>query len=623
VDRRSGERESSLRQIIDRVVATYGEAGAQYGYFADSHHARIFVEELTAILLHQAMCFSSPVWFNVGTGNSAQVNACVVLQVEDDLSSVRRWLNDETSIFATGGGLGLNLSSLRSSKELLSSGVPAHGPLAFMRAADAAAGAIRSGSALRRPARMMVLNVDHPDIADFIAAKAHEQRKATVLASAGYDLDMEGADAASLQFQNANHAVRVSDEFMRAAVDEQTFALRYPTNGEVHTVVPARELLRDIATAAWSCGDPGLHFDDTINSWNTTPEAGRLTASNGCSEYLGPDNTAASIVSLNLMAFMTQLGTFDVQRFVRAVELATTALDIGVSFTAYPTQVVGAASRDLRPIGVGYANLGGLLAAMAVPYDSPTARTVAAAVTSLMSAVAYRRSAELARLHGPYPRYEVCARSHHRVVQRHLDGHALLEGSPPGDAAEIVSTASKTWQDAIALGREYGWRNSHVTLIPPTGTVSLMMDCATTGVEPFFTLSSSKKLVGGMVVRPPNGALDLALTRLGYDAEARSSIAHHLAGGGSVATAPGLRVEHGSTLASATGDPVISIDGHVDMVAAIQPFLSGASSKTVNLPEGASVADVERVFVRAWRSGVKAISVYREGSKAGQPLQSA
>jgi ribonucleoside-diphosphate reductase alpha chain len=620
-DPRSGEREHSLRQSIDRVVSAYVDEGERCGYFTGPRDAGIFKDELTAALVHQLMCFSSPTWFNVGTGRSAQVNACFVLRVEDDLGSVRQWLGDEASIFVTGGGLGLNLSSIRSSKEQLSSGVPAQGPLAFMRAADAAAGAIRSGGALRRPARMMILNVDHPDIEEFVESKAREQRKAEVLQSAGYDLDFEGDDTPSLQFQNSNHSVRVGDDFMRAALEGGDFPLRYPTNGEVYKVIPARDLLRRIAHATWLCGDPGLHFDDTINSWNTTPELGRLTASNGCSEYLGPDNTAASVMSLNLMSFLDPAGMFEVERFVRAVELATTALDVGTAFTAYPTEASGVNSRDLRPIGVGYANLGGLLVAIAMPYDSPEARTLAAAITSLMSAVAYRRSAELARTHGPYPRYEQCARSHHRVVRRHVDSHAALESSPPEAAAGIVSMASEIWHDAVTLGRQYGWRNSHVTLVPPTGTVSLMMDCATTGVEPFFTLSSAKKLVGGMVVHPPNGVVGAALDRLGYGAKERATIVRHIAGNETMAGAPELRPEHLPVFASAAGDPVVSVEGHVDMVAAIQPFLSGGVSKTVNLPEKATVEDVERALLRAWRGGVKVISVYRENSKAGQPIQ--
>jgi len=615
-------REHSLRQLIDRVVLTYVRAGKQHGYFATDEDAEVFEHELTWMLLHQVFSFNSPVWFNVGTAAPQQVSACFILAVEDSMDSILNWYKEEGFIFKGGSGAGLNLSRIRSSKELLSSGGTASGPVSFMRGADASAGTIKSGGATRRAAKMVVLDVDHPDIEEFIETKAREENKIRALRDAGFDMDLGGRDITSVQYQNANNSVRVSDQFMKAVEEGTEFGLRARLDGRVIETVDARRLMRSMARAAWECADPGIQYDDTINDWHTNPETGRITASNPCSEYMSLDNSSCNLASLNLMKFLRDDGTFDTQRFVRSVELVITAMDISICFADFPTESIGETTRAYRQLGIGYANLGALLMATGHAYDSGGGRSLAAAITSLMTGTAYRRSAELAGIVGAYDGYARNADAHKRVMRKHAAANDAVR--PVGaDDHTILREATRQWQDGLRTGERHGWRNAQASVLAPTGTIGLMMDCDTTGIEPDFSLVKFKKLVGGGSMQIVNQTVPRALQALGYQAESIEAIVEYIAEHGHVVDAPGLRREHYDVFDCAMGERAIRPMGHVRMMAAVQPFISGAISKTVNLPESATVEDIEHVYVEGWRLGLKALAVYRDNCKVGQPLSTA
>ena len=615
-------REWSLKQLIDRVVKTYRAGGEQYGYFATPADAQRFEEEMTWLLAHQYFSFNSPVWFNVGTSSPQQVSACFILSVDDSMDSILNWYKEEGFIFKGGSGAGLNLSRIRSSKELLSSGGTASGPVSFMRGADASAGTIKSGGATRRAAKMVVLDVDHPDIEEFVMTKAREEDKIRALRDAGFDMDLGGVDITSVQYQNANNSVRVSDEFMRAVEEGREFALRGRKTGEVIETVDARELFDKISEAAWACADPGLQYDDTINDSHTNPETGRITASNPCSEYMSLDNSSCNLASLNLMKFLKDDDTFDSARFAQAVELIITAMDISISFADFPTEAIGQTTRDYRQLGIGYANLGAMLMAMGLGYDSDGGRSMAATITSLMTGVAYKRSAELASVVGPYAGYARNSEAHQRVMRKHQAANDTLRtlNSVDGDVHKL---ATKAWADVVALGATNGFRNAQASLLAPTGTIGFMMDCDTTGIEPDFSLVKFKKLVGGGSMQIVNQTIPRALTKLGYDGEKVEAIVAYIAEHGHVVDAPGLKPEHYGVFDTAMGLRSLSPMGHVRMMAATQPFLSGAISKTVNLPESATVEDIKDVYLQSWKLGLKATAIYRDNCKVGQPLADA
>ncbi|MDT7634896.1 MAG: ribonucleoside-diphosphate reductase alpha chain [Pseudonocardiales bacterium] len=618
----SAQRESSLRQLIDRVVSSYVAAGIEHGYFAGADDAEVFEHELTWMLLHQVFSFNSPVWFNVGTSSPQQVSACFILSVDDTMESILNWYREEGLIFKGGSGAGLNLSRIRSSKELLSSGGTASGPVSFMRGADASAGTIKSGGATRRAAKMVVLDVDHPDIGEFVQTKLREEEKIRVLRDAGFDMDLGGSDIASVQYQNANNSVRVSDEFMRGVEGDKEFGLRARMTGDVIETVPARGLFHDIAHAAWACADPGLQYDDTINDWHTCPESGRITASNPCSEYLHLDNSSCNLASLNLMKFLAPDGTFEAARFAKAVELVITAMDISICFADFPTDPIGETTRAFRQLGIGYANLGALLMATGHAYDSEGGRSLAAAITSLMTGTAYRRSAELAGVVGAYDGYARNAEAHQRVMRKHAAANDSIRTLNHVDSS-VHKLATKAWQQNLKVGEKYGWRNAQASVLAPTGTIGLMMDCDTTGIEPDLALVKFKKLVGGGSMQIVNQTVPRALSSLGYQPEQVEAIIEYVAEQGHVVDAPSLRPEHYEVFDCAMGERSIPAMGHVRMMAAVQPFISGAISKTVNMPEAASVEDVEEIYLQGWKLGLKALAIYRDNCKVGQPLSNA
>ncbi|MEU7052189.1 vitamin B12-dependent ribonucleotide reductase [Streptomyces eurythermus] len=617
------QRETSLKQLIDRIVKTYRKAGEDHKYFASPADAEIFEHELAYALLHQIFSFNSPVWFNVGTKQPQQVSACFILSVDDSMESILDWYKEEGMIFKGGSGAGLNLSRIRSSKELLSSGGNASGPVSFMRGADASAGTIKSGGATRRAAKMVVLDVDHPDIEDFIETKVKEEEKIRVLRDAGFDMDLGGDDITSVQYQNANNSVRVNDEFMKAVEEGGKFGLRARMTGEVIEEVDAKALFRKIAEAAWACADPGIQYDDTINNWHTCPESGRITASNPCSEYMHLDNTSCNLASLNLMKFLKDDGkgnqSFETERFQKVVELVITAMDISICFADFPTQKIGENTRAFRQLGIGYANLGALLMATGHAYDSDGGRALAGAITSLMTGTAYRRSAELAEVVGTYDGYARNADAHKRVMKQHSDANATAVRMDDLDTP-VWAAATEAWQDVLRLGEKNGFRNSQASVLAPTGTIGLAMSCDTTGVEPDLALVKFKKLVGGGSMQIVNGTVPQALRRLGYQEEQIEAIVAHIAEHGNVIDAPGLRQEHYEVFDCAMGERAISPMGHVRMMAAIQPWISGAISKTVNMPETATVEEVEEIYFEAWKLGVKALAIYRDNCKVGQPL---
>ena len=619
----SPEREWSLRQLIDRVVLTYVKAGREHGYFATEDDATIFEHELTHMLLHQVFSFNSPVWFNVGTTAPQQVSACFILSVDDTMDSILNWYKEEGLIFKGGSGAGLNLSRIRSSKELLkSSGGTASGPVSFMRGADASAGTIKSGGATRRAAKMVVLDVDHPDIEEFVETKVREEDKIRVLRDAGYDMDLGGKDITSVQYQNANNSVRVSDLFMHAVENDEPFGLTARTDGSIVETVNAKKLFRTIAEAAWACADPGIQYDDTINDWHTNPETGRINASNPCSEYMSLDNSSCNLASLNLLTFLKDDDTFDADRFAKAVEFVITAMDISICFADFPTVPIGETTRRYRQLGIGYANLGALLMATGLPYDSDAGRAFAAAITSLMTGTAYKRSAELAGIVGPYEGYARNESAHKRVMRKHAaaNDNVRVFTSLDGD---VLRLAEKQWEACLKTGEQNGWRNAQASVLAPTGTIGFMMDCDTTGIEPDFSLVKFKKLVGGGSMQIVNQTIPRALRRLGYTEETVEAIVEYIGENGHVVDAPGLKPEHYSIFDTAMGQRSITPMGHVRMMAAVQPFISGAISKTVNMPETATIEEVEEIYFEAWKMGVKALAIYRDNCKVGQPLSDA
>jgi ribonucleoside-diphosphate reductase alpha chain len=757
----TSQREWSLKQLVDRVVGTYTEAGRQHGYFATPKDAEIFDHELKHALVHQIFSFNSPVWFNVGTNSPQQVSACqpydalvstpaglvpigalvkvdavgakvydatgvtkivatkangvkdvlrlhtsagytldvtadhlvwraddlvggtfvaagdlrvgdallhidpgkggsnsvlvtvnqveplgsmevydiqtesgeylsgglrvhncFILSVDDTMDSILEWYKEEGLIFKGGSGSGVNLSRIRSSKELLTSGGTASGPVSFMRGADASAGTIKSGGATRRAAKMVVLDVDHPDVEEFIETKAREEEKIRVLRDAGFDMDLGGKDITSVQYQNANNSVRVSDEFMRAVEKGGTFGLAARMTGEVLETVDAKGLFRKMAQAAWECADPGIQYDDTINSWHTCPETGRITASNPCSEYVHLDNSSCNLASINLLKFLGDSNNFDIERFERITELVITAMDISICFADFPTEKITKTTRAYRQLGIGYANLGALLMATGHAYDSEGGRSIAAAITSLMTGTAYRRSAELAAVVGPYDGYERNASAHQRVMRKHADACAQIKTLGGMDEA-VHAAANAAWQKCLELGGINGYRNAQSSLLAPTGTIGLMMDCDTTGVEPDLALVKFKKLVGGGSMQIVNQTVPRSLKSLGYQDEQIEAITEYIAEHGHVVDAPGLRPEHYEVFDCAMGERAISPMGHVRMMAAVQPGLSGAISKTVNMPETATTGDIEKIYFEGWKLGLKALAIYRDNCKVGQPLSDA
>ncbi len=752
------QREWSLKQLVDRVVGTYGAAGREHGYFATEADAEIFEHELKHALVHQVFSFNSPVWFNVGTPSPQQVSACqpydapvstpdgpvpigrlvesaavgakvydahgitrvvatkangvkevlrlhaaggrtldvtpdhlvwracgrdggeftvagflrpgdqllqvrpevggsdrvlleiskverlgpmevydiqtesgeylsgdirvhncFILAVDDTMDSILEWYKEEGLIFKGGSGAGVNLSRIRSSKELLSSGGTASGPVSFMRGADASAGTIKSGGATRRAAKMVVLDVDHPDVVEFIETKAREEEKIRVLRDGGFDMDLGGKDITSVQYQNANNSVRVSDEFMHAVETGGSFDLNSRTTGEAIETVNARELFGKMAKAAWECADPGIQYDSTINDWHTCPESGRITASNPCSEYVHLDNSSCNLASINLLKFLREDDTFDVERFEKLAELIITAMDISICFADFPTAKITAVTRAYRQLGIGYANLGALLMATGHAYDSEGGRAIAAAITSLMTGTAYKRSAELAAVVGPYDGYARNAAAHKRVMRKHADASKQIRALGGMDVA-IKAAADKAWQQCLELGEANGYRNGQASLLAPTGTIGFMMDCDTTGIEPDLALKKFKKLVGGGSMEIVNQTVPRALKNLGYQPEQAEAIIEYIAEHGHVVNAPGMRPEHYEVFDCAMGERAISPMGHVRMIAAVQPMLSGSVSKTVNMPESATIEDIEKIYFEGWKLGLKALAIYRDNCKVGQPL---
>jgi len=616
----TSEREYSLRQLINRVVLTYTQAGRDHGYFATEEDATIFEHEMTYMLLNQIFAFNSPVWFNVGTKSPQQVSACFILSVDDSMDSILNWYREEGMIFKGGSGAGLNLSRIRSSKELLkNSGGSASGPVSFMRGADASAGTIKSGGATRRAAKMVVLDVDHPDIEEFIETKAHEEKKIRVLRDAGFNMELGGKDINSVQYQNANNSVRVGAEFMQAVENGSKFGLRARTTGEVIEEVDARELFAKIADAAWECADPGIQYDDIINDWHTTPESGRINASNPCSEYMHLDNSSCNLASLNLLKFLNPDGTFDTDKFTKATELIFTAMDISICFADFPTEKIGETTRAFRQLGIGYANLGALLMAIGVPYDSEEGFALAGAITSLMTGASYRRSAELAAVVGAYDGYEKNKEGHTRIMLKHEAANSAVRPVSAIDA-QVHAVATEQWALNTLIGAENGWRNSQASLLAPTGTIGFMMDCDTTGIEPDFSLVKYKKLSTGGSMQIVNQTIPFALHRLGYSQETIEAIVDHISANGHVVDAPGLKQEHYAIFDTAIGIRAIEPMGHVRMMAAVQPFLSGAISKTVNMPETATREEIADVYFQGWKVGLKALAIYRDNCKVGQPL---
>ena len=615
----SPERERSVKQMIGRVVDTIGGWGRQGAYFATTDEAETFEAELKAILVNQIASFNSPVWFNVGFEEKPQCSACFILSIDDSMDSILDWIRREGVIFRGGSGSGINLSRLRSSQEQLSKGGYASGPVSFMRGADASAGTIKSGGKTRRAAKMVVLDIDHPDVDEFIWCKAKEERKARVLEQAGYDMSLDSPDWGSIQYQNANNSVRVTDAFMESVVEGKEWNLTARTDGSVVRTVDARELLKDIAEASWQCADPGVQYDTTINQWHTSPNTGRINASNPCSEYMHVDDSACNLSSLNLMKFRKEDGEFDVPMFEHAVDVMFLAQEIIVGYSSYPTPEIGRNALKFRQLGLGYANLGALLMARGLPYDSDEGRAYAAAITAIMTGRGYRKSAEIAKRMGPHAGYAENAAAMLGVISKHRAavGNIQHTDSVPAD---MLSAARKAWDDALDLGEVAGFRNAQATVLAPTGTISFMMDCDTTGVEPDFSLVKSKKLVGGGELTIVNKTVPMALGELGYATREVEEIVAYIDERGSVIGAPHLKHEHYPVFDCAIGERAIHYMGHVKMMGAVQPFISGAISKTVNLPEQTSVDEVAQLLIEAWQLGVKAIAIYRDNCKVAQPL---
>jgi ribonucleoside-diphosphate reductase alpha chain len=615
----SPDREHSVRQMVGRVVDTIGAWGRDGGYFATEEDAQTFEDELKFILVNQLASFNSPVWFNVGFEEKPQCSACFILSIEDSMEAILDWIRREGIIFRGGSGSGVNLSRLRSSKEQLSKGGYASGPVSFMRGADASAGTIKSGGKTRRAAKMVVLDVDHPDVEEFIWCKAKEEEKARVLEQAGYDMSLDSPDWASIQYQNANNSVRVTDAFMDAAVDGREWNLTARTDGTVVDTVDAKQLLRDIAEAAWKCADPGVQYDTTINRWHTCPNTGRINASNPCSEYMHIDDSACNLASLNLMKFRREDGELDVEAFEHAVDTVFLAQEILVGYSSYPTPEIERNAKAYRQLGLGYANLGALLMARGLPYDSDEGRAYAAAITALMTGRAYRKSSEAAKRMGAFAGYQKNAAAMVGVIAQHRAAVANIEHSD-SVPSDLLTACRQAWDDALNLGEVHGYRNAQATVLAPTGTISFMMDCDTTGVEPDFSLVKSKKLVGGGEITIVNRTVPLGLEKLGYAPAEVDEIVAWIDERNSVVGAPYVKAEHYPVFDCAVGERAIHYLGHVKMMGAVQPFISGAISKTVNLPETATIDEVAQLWIDAWKLGVKAIAIYRDNCKVAQPL---
>ena len=617
------EREHSMRQVIDRVADTIHTWGVEGGYFADAEEAEAFRAELKYILVTQRAAFNSPVWFNIGVkGVPQQASACFILSVEDKMSAILNWYREEGTIFKGGSGSGINLSKIRSSAELLEGGGTASGPVSFMRGADASAGTIKSGGKTRRAAKMVILNGDHPDVEEFIWCKVKEERKARVLRDAGFDMDLDGADSFSVQYQNANNSVRVTDEFMQAVVEDRDWNLKAVTDGSVVRTIRARDLWRQIAEASWECADPGLQFDTTINKWHTAHATGRINGSNPCSEYMHIDNSACNLSSLNLLKFLDDNDRFDVEAYRHAIEVMFTAQEILVGRADYPTEAIGANSLKFRQLGLGYANLGALLMALGMAYDSDGGRAWAAALTSLMTGHAYATSARTASRMGPFSGFAENEKYMLNVLRMHRDAHGEILNSKEVQE-DLLYAGMESWEAAVRDGEEYGVRNSQATVLAPTGTIGLMMDCDTTGVEPDLGLVKFKKMVGGGSMSIVNQTIPRALRRLGYNTQQVDDIVAYIDVNKSILGAPHIESSHLSVFACSMGDNTIHYEGHVRMMGAVQPFLSGAISKTVNMPEDASVEDIEALHLLSWQLGIKAVAIYRDNCKVGQPLSTA
>ena len=621
----SPERENSLRQVADRVAGTIAYWGLRDGYFVDEDEATTFADELRYLIVTQRAAFNSPVWFNIGVpGVPQQASACFILSVDDEMSSILNWYVEEGTIFKGGSGSGVNLSAIRSSKEALRGGGRASGPVSFMRGADASAGTIKSGGTTRRAAKMVVLDAGHPDVEEFVWCKAREERKVRVLEQAGFDVGFDGADSHSVMYQNANNSVRVTDEFMAAVVADGEWGLRAITDGSVLETVRARDLFRQMAEAAWECADPGIQFDTTINRWHTAANTGRITASNPCSEYVHLDDSACNLASLNLLKFLgatdhetEAIGGFDLDGFRHAVEVVLTAQEILVGNADYPTEAIGETTRAFRQLGLGYANLGALLMALGLPYDSDEGRSVAAAITSLMTGHAYRTSARISDRMGPFDGYEHNREPMLGVLEMHQEAAGLLDDSV---APALVAAGRTSWFEACALAQRVGVRNSQATVLAPTGTIGLLMDCDTTGIEPDLSLVKHKRLVGGGTMSIVNRTVPRALERLGYDDEDAAAILAWIDEHQTVVGCPELRAEHVAVFSTSMGDNPIHHMGHIRMMGAVQPFLSGAISKTCNMPEEVTVDDVEELYLESWRLGLKAVAIYRDNCKVAQPL---
>ena len=617
------ERESSLRQVIDRVADTITTWGVEGGYFADGVEADAFRSELKFILITQRAAFNSPVWFNIGVrGVPQQASACFILAVEDTMDGILNWYREEGTIFKGGSGSGINLSNIRSSYELLNGGGTASGPVSFMRGADASAGTIKSGGKTRRAAKMVILNVDHPDVEEFIWCKAKEERKARVLRDAGFDMDLDGIDSFSVQYQNANNSVRISDDFMQAVVDDADWSFRAVMDGSPIRTVRARDLWHQIATASWECADPGLQFDTTINKWHTAHATGRINGSNPCSEYMHLDNSACNLASINLLKYLDEEKEFDVEAYMHTIEVMFTAQEILVGRADYPTEKIAENSRKFRQLGLGYANLGALLMALGYAYDSPEGRSWAAALTSLMTGHAYATSARIASRMGPFAGFADNERYMLDVLRMHRDASYQIDHTEviPG---ELVASGQQAWENAVRDGEEHGVRNSQASVLAPTGTIGLMMDCDTTGIEPDLGLVKVKKLVGGGTMTIVNQTIPRALRKLGYGPQQVDEIIAYIDREKSIIGAPHLAAEHVPVFACSMGDNTIHYEGHVRMMGATQPFLSGAISKTVNMPEEATIEDIAALHLLSWQLGLKAVAVYRDNCKVGQPLSTA
>ena len=616
----TSEREDSMRQVIDRVADTITKWGVECGYFIDQDEAESFCNELKFILVTQRAAFNSPVWFNIGvSGVPQQASACFILAVDDTMDAILNWYKEEGTIFKGGSGAGINLSNIRSSAEHLKGGGTASGPVSFMRGADASAGTIKSGGKTRRAAKMVILNASHPDIEEFIWCKSREEKKARALRDAGFDMDLDGSDSFSVQYQNANNSVRVSDDFMQAVKDDADWNLTAVKDGRVVRTIRARDLWRQIATASWECADPGLQFDTTINKWHTAHAAGRINGSNPCSEYMHIDNSACNLASINLLKYLNDDDSFDVESYMHTIEVMFTAQEILVGNADYPTEKIAENSRLFRQLGLGYANLGALLMALGMPYDSTGGRAWAAALTSLMTGHAYATSARTASRMGPFAGFSANERYMLNVLRMHRDANLEIDNLDVVQPS-LVEAATASWDSAVRDGEEYGVRNSQASVLAPTGTIGLMMDCDTTGVEPDLGLVKFKKLVGGGNMTIVNQTVPRALSQLGYEGPVVDRIVAYIDENKTIVGSPDLKAEHLPVFACSMGDNTIHYEGHVRMMGAVQPFLSGAISKTVNMPQEATIEDIEELHMLSWELGVKAVAVYRDNCKVGQPL---